>query len=183
MVGREFRTSRRHLMWLRASQDCRAGDQIPSLGRRDRKGAPMAGKPQTLATTSAFEILGPVMVGPSSSHTAGALRCAQVAASLLEGASPKSPLGCGTPSPTPTAATAPTVRSSRASWASTPMTRTSSRPSTSHASRASNITLTSRATTPLFTPIPSTSTWSTTRAPRHRFAARAGRWQDAHQPH
>ena len=44
----------------------------------------MAGKPQTLATTSAFEILGPVMVGPSSSHTAGALRCAQVAASLLE---------------------------------------------------------------------------------------------------
>lgn len=25
------------------------------------------------------------MVGPSSSHTAGALRCAQVAASLLEG--------------------------------------------------------------------------------------------------
>ena len=34
----------------------------------------MAGKPQTLATTSAFEILGPVMVGPSSSHTAGALR-------------------------------------------------------------------------------------------------------------
>lgn len=45
----------------------------------------MATKPQTLATTSAFEILGPIMVGPSSSHTAGALRCAQVAASLLEG--------------------------------------------------------------------------------------------------
>lgn len=45
----------------------------------------MAATPQTLATTSAFEILGPVMVGPSSSHTAGALRCAQVAASLLEG--------------------------------------------------------------------------------------------------
>ena len=45
----------------------------------------MATKPQTLATTSAFEILGPVMVGPSSSHTAGALRCAQVAASLLVG--------------------------------------------------------------------------------------------------
>lgn len=34
---------------------------------------------------SAFEILGPVMVGPSSSHTAGALRCARVAASLVEG--------------------------------------------------------------------------------------------------
>ena len=40
---------------------------------------------QTLATTSAFEILGPVMVGPSSSHTAGALRLSQVAASLVEG--------------------------------------------------------------------------------------------------
>lgn len=45
----------------------------------------MASKPQTLATTSAFEVLGPVMVGPSSSHTAGALRCARVAASLIEG--------------------------------------------------------------------------------------------------
>ena len=45
----------------------------------------MAAKPQTLATTSAFEVLGPVMVGPSSSHTAGALRCARVASSLLEG--------------------------------------------------------------------------------------------------
>ena len=45
----------------------------------------MAAKPQTLATTSAFEILGPIMVGPSSSHTAGALRLARVAASLLEG--------------------------------------------------------------------------------------------------
>ena len=45
----------------------------------------MAAKPQTLATTSAFEVLGPIMVGPSSSHTAGALRCAQVAASLLDG--------------------------------------------------------------------------------------------------
>lgn len=28
-------------------------------------------------STSAFEILGPIMVGPSSSHTAGALRLAQ----------------------------------------------------------------------------------------------------------
>ena len=45
----------------------------------------MAAKPQTLATTSAFEVLGPIMVGPSSSHTAGALRCARVAASLAEG--------------------------------------------------------------------------------------------------
>lgn len=45
----------------------------------------MSAKPQSFATTSAFEILGPVMVGPSSSHTAGALRCARVAATLLEG--------------------------------------------------------------------------------------------------
>ncbi len=45
----------------------------------------MAGKPQTLATTSAFEVLGPIMVGPSSSHTAGALKCAQVASSLVDG--------------------------------------------------------------------------------------------------
>ena len=36
-------------------------------------------------STSAFEILGRIMVGPSSSHTAGALRLAQVASSLLEG--------------------------------------------------------------------------------------------------
>ena len=40
--------------------------------------------PNTPAATSAFEILGPIMVGPSSSHTAGALRIAQVAASLME---------------------------------------------------------------------------------------------------
>ena len=45
----------------------------------------MPARPQTLATTSAFEVLGPIMVGPSSSHTAGALRCAQVAASLVAG--------------------------------------------------------------------------------------------------
>ena len=38
-----------------------------------------------MSQTSAFEILGPVMVGPSSSHTAGALRCALVAQSLMEG--------------------------------------------------------------------------------------------------
>lgn len=45
----------------------------------------MATNPQSFATTSAFEILGPIMVGPSSSHTAGALRCARVAATLIEG--------------------------------------------------------------------------------------------------
>lgn len=45
----------------------------------------MSAKPQSFATTSAFEVLGPIMVGPSSSHTAGALRCARVAATLAEG--------------------------------------------------------------------------------------------------
>lgn len=35
-----------------------------------------------MMTTSAFEILGPIMVGPSSSHTAGALRIALVASSV-----------------------------------------------------------------------------------------------------
>ena len=37
-----------------------------------------------MATMSAFEVLGPIMVGPSSSHTAGVLRCARVAASLMQ---------------------------------------------------------------------------------------------------
>jgi L-serine dehydratase len=36
----------------------------------------------TMVTMSAFEVLGPIMVGPSSSHTAGALRIALVARSL-----------------------------------------------------------------------------------------------------
>ena len=86
-VDREFRTSRRALnvLSVRAGLSEQA-TLCPALGTMGQnKGAAMAGKPQTLATTSAFEILGPVMVGPSSSHTAGALRCAQVAASLLEG--------------------------------------------------------------------------------------------------
>ena len=34
---------------------------------------------------SAFEVLGPIMIGPSSSHTAGALRCAQTALALCAG--------------------------------------------------------------------------------------------------
>ena len=36
-----------------------------------------------MMTTSAFEILGPIMVGPSSSHTAGAARLSLVARSLM----------------------------------------------------------------------------------------------------
>ena len=35
-----------------------------------------------MSMVSAFDILGPIMVGPSSSHTAGALRCTKLAASL-----------------------------------------------------------------------------------------------------
>ncbi len=35
--------------------------------------------------TSAFEIIGPKMIGPSSSHTAGALKIAQMACKLVEG--------------------------------------------------------------------------------------------------
>ncbi len=38
-----------------------------------------------MAIASAFDILGPVMVGPSSSHTAGALRIARLAAGLCPG--------------------------------------------------------------------------------------------------
>lgn len=35
-----------------------------------------------MSQMSAFEVLGPIMIGPSSSHTAGALRCAQTALAL-----------------------------------------------------------------------------------------------------
>lgn len=38
-----------------------------------------------MSETSAFEILGPIMIGPSSSHTAGALRIASLARSLVKG--------------------------------------------------------------------------------------------------
>ncbi len=118
----------------------------------------MAGKPQTLATTSAFEILGPVMVGPSSSHTAGALRCAQVAASLLEGRITKVTFGLWN-------SFAHTYRghgTDRALVAGILGLDTDDenikQASTSRASRASNITLKLRATTPPSTPTPSTST-------------------------
>ena len=41
-----------------------------------------------MVTMSAFEVLGPIMVGPSSSHTAGALRIALVARSLAPAQAP-----------------------------------------------------------------------------------------------
>lgn len=37
-----------------------------------------------MSSCSAFEVLGPIMIGPSSSHTAGALRIAQLARSLMK---------------------------------------------------------------------------------------------------
>ena len=37
---------------------------------------------EPMTQMSAFEVLGPIMIGPSSSHTAGALRCAQTALAL-----------------------------------------------------------------------------------------------------
>ena len=45
----------------------------------------MATNPAVLRHHLRIEIFGPIMVGPSSSHTAGALRCARVAATLIEG--------------------------------------------------------------------------------------------------
>ncbi len=36
-----------------------------------------------------FDIIGPIMIGPSSSHTAGAVRLGRVANKVLEGAEPK----------------------------------------------------------------------------------------------
>lgn len=43
-------------------------------------------KKKTESLISAFDVIGPVMVGPSSSHTAGALRISLLARSLLESA-------------------------------------------------------------------------------------------------
>ena len=57
-----------------------------------------------------FEILGPVMVGPSSSHTAGAARIGSMARTLLGSTPVKPPSICTAPLPTPDWATAPTVR-------------------------------------------------------------------------
>ncbi len=39
-----------------------------------------------MSQMSTFEVLGPIMIGPSSSHTAGALRCAQTALALCTSA-------------------------------------------------------------------------------------------------
>ena len=55
-----------------------------------------------------FDILGPVMVGPSSSHTAGAVRIGSMARTLL-GDEPVGPRSiCTAPLPRPAPVTAPT---------------------------------------------------------------------------
>ena len=56
-----------------------------------------------------FDILGPVMIGPSSSHTAGAARIGFIARALL-GTPPVKAAICTAPSPRPARATALTAR-------------------------------------------------------------------------
>lgn len=60
-------------------------------------------------STGIFDIIGPNMIGPSSSHTAGALRIAYLAGRLIHGGAKRVELTSTAPSPTPTGATAPTV--------------------------------------------------------------------------
>ena len=143
----------------------------------------MAGKPQTLATTSAFEILGPVMVGPSSSHTAGALRCAQVAASLLEGRITKVTFGLWN-------SFAHTCRghgTDRALVAGILGLDTDDENIKQAFDLAREQGLEYhfgiKGDDASIHPIPSTSTWSTTRAHGTGPRREPGRWQDAHQPH
>ena len=58
-----------------------------------------------------FDILGPVMVGPSSSHTAGAVRLGRIARRLLgEARRAGRASRCLAPSPQPAAATARIAR-------------------------------------------------------------------------
>ena len=64
-----------------------------------------------------FDILGPVMVGPSSSHTAGAVRIGRMARTLLGADSRRGRTSASTaPLPIPAGATARTGRWWRASW-------------------------------------------------------------------
>ena len=60
-----------------------------------------------------FDILGPVMVGPSSSHTAGAVRIGRMARTLLGAEVARADTA---PLPIPAGATARTGRWWRASW-------------------------------------------------------------------
>lgn len=63
-----------------------------------------------------FDILGPVMVGPSSSHTAGAVRIGRMARTLLGAEVVRRTSASTAPLPIPAGATARTGRWWRASW-------------------------------------------------------------------
>ena len=63
-----------------------------------------------------FDILGPVMVGPSSSHTAGAVRIGRMARTLLGAEVARADIGLHGSLPIPAGATARTGRWWRASW-------------------------------------------------------------------
>ena len=64
-----------------------------------------------------FDILGPVMVGPSSSHTAGAARIGKMARTLLGGEPMEAKIHPTAPLPRPAPATAPIGRWWRVCWA------------------------------------------------------------------
>ena len=64
-----------------------------------------------------FDILGPVMIGPSSSHTAGAARIGAMARTLLGAPPEKPPSTCTVPSPRQAPATVPTGRWWAVCWA------------------------------------------------------------------
>lgn len=71
-----------HMLPSRQSLKQSIEETITAQLQSRKQNTPKA-KPQSMAMTSTFEVLGPVMVGPSSSHTAGALRCSEVARSLM----------------------------------------------------------------------------------------------------
>ena len=64
-----------------------------------------------------FDVLGPVMIGPSSSHTAGAARIGYTAQKLLGEVPAKADIGLYGSLPPPARATAPTGRWWRVCWA------------------------------------------------------------------
>ena len=77
-----------------------------------------------------FDVLGPVMIGPSSSHTAGAARIGYTAQKLLGDVPVEADIGSTAALPPQAGATAPTVRWWRVCWVSartTPACPTASR--------------------------------------------------------
>lgn len=64
-----------------------------------------------------FDIIGPVMVGPSSSHTAGAARIGKITRMLLGSRPVSARIACMAPFKRPTWATVPIRPSSAACWA------------------------------------------------------------------